>query len=327
MRTYLIAAILLLSFLPIGASAQSDISLYVGTAPAGGHHNYALLTQRHAGKHLGAPVVLKSMPGAGGRKAADYLANQARKDGTEIAALFPEVTLVPLMEKATYAITSLVPLGSAARGSQLCVTAPGSRIKTLEDARGGVVLGATSANSPTHAMANIVKNMAMQSNASVKIVSGYASVQTIALAMESGEADMMCGLEYTSLVTIRPQWLDQKANIILQLGPAKNAPVPSFGTVPDIRDFVTPGDLPVVEFIVRPQTMARPYFAPAGVSKERLEFLRKGLAATWRDPDFLAEAKKLKLDIDAVSAEEMQKLIAELGKTPQAIVKRAMSVQ
>ena len=62
----------------------------------------------------------------------------------------------------------------------------------------------------------------------------------------------------------------------------------------------------------------RPMVAPPGLPKERLETLQKAFKATFEDPEFLAETKKSKLDIEYVSPQEIAGLVDEiLGLSPK----------
>jgi hypothetical protein len=61
---------------------------------------------------------------------------------------------------------------------------------------------------------------------------------------------------------------------------------------------------------------ARPFSVPPGVPKERLESLRRAFAATMKDPEFLADAKKSKLDLNYVSAAEIEKYVDEMYSMP-----------
>jgi tripartite-type tricarboxylate transporter receptor subunit TctC len=61
----------------------------------------------------------------------------------------------------------------------------------------------------------------------------------------------------------------------------------------------------------------------AEVPKERVEALRKAFMDTWADPELLAEAKKIDLDVAAISGAEVQDLIAKAYATPPAVIAKA----
>lgn len=67
---------------------------------------------------------------------------------------------------------------------------------------------------------------------------------------------------------------------------------------------------------------SRLYVLPPGTSKERVQTLRKAFMDTMKDPEFLADAKKSKLDIDPESGEAVEKTIAGFFKlSPAQIAK------
>ncbi len=47
---------------------------------------------------------------------------------------------------------------------------------------------------------------------------------------------------------------------------------------------------------------------------------------TMKNKDFLAEADKLKLEITAVSGEQLQKLVQEAYETPKDVVKKTADI-
>ena len=63
----------------------------------------------------------------------------------------------------------------------------------------------------------------------------------------------------------------------------------------------------------------RPLTVSPGTPRERLEILRRAFKATFSDPEFLAQANKLKLDITYVSGEEIDKIVAEVLSIPPKV--------
>jgi len=113
---------------------------------------------------------------------------------------------------------------------------------------------------------------------------------------------------------------DKKINVLVQLGMRKD---PSHPEVPLAVDFArNDEERRVLEFIFAPQVFARPFAAPPKLSPERAATLRKAFADTVRDPAFVAEAEKLRLEPELVTWQEMDKLIEGLFKAPPAVVSR-----
>jgi tripartite-type tricarboxylate transporter receptor subunit TctC len=69
-----------------------------------------------------------------------------------------------------------------------------------------------------------------------------------------------------------------------------------------------------------PGAITRPYALPPGTPKDRVELLRKAYAETLKDPEFVADAKKSKLDIDSLTGEEVEKIVAGLFKIEAGLV-------
>jgi tripartite-type tricarboxylate transporter receptor subunit TctC len=79
----------------------------------------------------------------------------------------------------------------------------------------------------------------------------------------------------------------------------------------------------ILRVVFARQVMGRPFLAPPGLPKERVELLRKAFMQTMQDATFLAEAQKLNLEITPVSGETVQALVAEVYRTPPEILAKA----
>jgi tripartite-type tricarboxylate transporter receptor subunit TctC len=89
-------AAMALLLLPLDAARAAEgyykgksVTFVIGSAVGGGYDTYSRLIASHIGRHLdGRPSVIpQNMPGAGSIRAANYLYNVARKDGTTIGML------------------------------------------------------------------------------------------------------------------------------------------------------------------------------------------------------------------------------------------------
>ena len=142
--------------------------------------------------------------------------------------------------------------------------------------------------------------------------------------MERGEVDGMCGLDWASLKSQRPDWLrDKTANILVQINLEPEAELAKLG-VPQIWQFIkSEDDKKAVELIIGQQVFGRPYLAPPGVAAEALEILRAAFTATMQDKDFLADAERTRIDVVPSSGERVQQLVEQLYASPKATVERA----
>jgi tripartite-type tricarboxylate transporter receptor subunit TctC len=102
---------------------------------------------------------------------------------------------------------------------------------------------------------------------------------------------------------------------------------PELPDVPAIIDHAkTPDDRKVFEFLFAPQEMGRPFFAPPGVPVERVRALREAFAQTLKDPQFLADADKMGVEVQHVGGEHIQKLVERIYASPPEVIARAKAV-
>jgi tripartite-type tricarboxylate transporter receptor subunit TctC len=270
-------------------------------------------------------IVPKNLPGAGSGRAAAQLASVAPKDGTVIGAIFPGVIVAPLLEARAQSLfdpTKLEYLGSADSGTRVCVTFQNSKIKTFDDAlQQKTILGASAAGGSTRDYGSFLKKLV---GMKADIVSGYKGTADILLAMERGEVDGVCGQDWSSLKSQKPDWIrDGKLNILVQMGLEPDAELTKKG-VPEVWKFVKDDETrKVIELIVAQQIFGRPYIAPPGTAPEQLKILRAAFMATMQDKQFLEESEKQRIDINPSSGERVQKVVLDLYASPKNIVDRA----
>jgi hypothetical protein len=158
--------------------------------------------------------------------------------------------------------------------------------------------------------------------AKVKLVTGYPGTNEQSLAMERGEVDGLCGLSYSTLKTQHRDWLTNKSvNILVQ-----NAleGIPDLAGVPVIVDFVKDNEtMLIVRLIVSTEKMARPFMAPPGIPPDRAAALRAAFMATMADPEFVAEAEHLGIEITPMAGPAIETLLKGLYATPKDVVAKA----
>ena len=81
--------------------------------------------------------------------------------------------------------------------------------------------------------------------------------------------------------------------------------------------------LQILKLFLGAQEMARPFAAPPGIPEDRKAALIAAFDATMKDPEFLAEAKRLDIDVNPVSAKALDQLLAELYATPKDVLEKA----
>jgi|LNFM01.1.fsa_nt_gb tripartite-type tricarboxylate transporter receptor subunit TctC len=312
---------------PIAAPAQNfyegkTLTVIVGTDAGGGYDIYGRAIARHFGKHLaGKPtVIVQNMPGAGSAKAAEFLYNLAPKDGTNIGLIFPGIVVEPLLQPGKFRFdpTKFEYLGSADSGTRLCVTHKSSKIKTFEDAlKLPSTFGGSAPGSSTTDYAHLLVNLA---GAKMRVVNGYKSSIDTVLAMERGEVDGICGYDSSSFRAQKAEWFNTpEAHMIVQAALEPNEELTKLG-VPHIWKYVSGENRKIAEVVLAQQEFHRPFVAPPGANSERLALLRTAFMATMNDPEFLADAKKMKLSITPKDAKTVTDLVNQMYASPPDLV-------
>ncbi len=307
--------------------AGKTIDLLIGAAPAGGYDIYARALGRHMGGHIpGQPAIVpKNMPGAGSARAAGFLSSLAPKDGTAIAAIMPGAIMGPLLDEKSEKLfdpTGVVYLGTANNGTRVCVSLKSSPIQSFDDAISKKAkFAGVSTNDSTQEYGYLHKHT---SGALYDVVSGYRGTADIALAIERGEVDGVCGWDWSSFKAQRPDWLrDNKVNVLLQVGLEPNAELTRMN-VPSVFKYVKGEEnRKVVELVISQQVFQRSYIVPKETPAERVSTLRTAFDATMADKPYLEDAQKLRIDISPQSGSKVQDLVQALYATPKDIVAKA----
>ena len=87
----------------------------------------------------------------------------------------------------------------------------------------------------------------------------------------------------------------------------------SFAKTEEARQLIQAGIHNVSDII-------RPYVLAPGTPKDRVQTLRKAFADTMKDPEFLEDAKKSKLDVDPINGDELEKTVHGLFKLNPSVV-------
>lgn len=300
-----------------------QMTIVVGVSVGGGIDLYARVLARFMGRHIpGRPtIVVQNMPGAGTMKSVLYLNGVAPRDGTTIATFAKAMPIAPLLSDMEYNGQQLGYLGSIASETGVCVTWKASPVKQWADATvRDFTLGGLGKGGDPDVFASLIRT---QFGSRHRLVTGYPGNADLMLAMERGEIDGICGLSYSTLLRAHPDWIKKGAvSIILQAG---LQPDPALPGVPSILDLATgPRQAHVTKLAVAPQAMARPFATAPNVPPERLAALRAAFDRTMADPEFLAEAARLGLDVSPMSGSAMDRVIAELYATPKDILQDAV---
>jgi tripartite-type tricarboxylate transporter receptor subunit TctC len=303
------------------------IRIVVGVAAGSGYDLNARTLARYLPKHIpGNPnIIVQNQPGAGGVVSANSLYNVGPFDGTAIGAAFGGVPTAPLLtpDGVRFDPVKLQWLGSTNRethDTNHWHTSPVKKwddILTHETVVGAQAPGSTQYDFPI--LANAIFHTKF------KVVTGYNGTPAINLAMERGEIEGNGATAYTTLKAIAGKWLaEKKVRIIAQWALRPNPELPG---VPSVFEMAkNPDDKSALQLAMARLDFGRPFFLPPKVPADRVAALRKAFDDTMKDPEFLAEAKKEKLDIDPVDGKAMDKLVADVIATPKPVVERVRDI-
>ena len=306
-----------------------QINLYIGTSAGGGYDTYARLLARRFGSYIpGNPAVLpQNMPGAGSNKLASFMYSVAPKDGTAVGAIFSGAILQPLVgDPVQHDPSKFVYLGNANNEVFICIARADAAAKSFKDTlTQELIVGATNEGGSSRDFTAMLDNVL---GTKLRIVTGYPGSNEIMLAVERNEVQGMCGIGWSSIAAQHPQWLESGfARILAQLATKGHPTMDKMG-VPLAIDFAkTAEDRQVMELIYSQLIFGRPYVLPPGTPPDRVAALRKAFMAALRDPESLAEAKKMNLDLDALDGEQVQAEVAKAFAMPAHIVERAKQAQ
>jgi tripartite-type tricarboxylate transporter receptor subunit TctC len=301
------------------------LSIVVGYAVGGGYDQYARLLARHMERYIpGNPnIVVVNMPGAATLTALRHMDTTAAKDGT-VVVLFDffqigNSLLAP--EKVNIDFRKYQWIGSISEDLSVCYIWHTIPANSVEDLRKGqqIHMGLTAAGTMNEVRQKILKNML---GLNIRTVSGYKGSAEEKLAMERGELEGGCG----GWSSVPPDWRrDGKVKTIVKLVPARAPDMPP--NVPYVVDLVSSNrDKQIIELLTQPAQLGKPIIASAAVPAERIQALQQAFDQTVKDPQFLAEAEKMQLEVSPKSAAEAIRILDEIYSLPADIVQEAKRV-
>jgi tripartite-type tricarboxylate transporter receptor subunit TctC len=309
--------------------AGKNVDFLIGSAPGGGYGIYGAVLGRHIGKHLpGKPnIVARNLDGAGSITAANLLYNKMPKDGSTFGAIFMGAVTEPLTGDASvtqYDPRKFIYIGSANTETSICVVwKANAPVKTFDDVfTKELLVGGAGVTSSIRQYPMVLNNVL---GTKFKLINGYPGSREAGLAMERGETNGICGIQWTSFLAQGAEWVaNDKVSIIAQMGGMSGDDALNKLKVPTIWQFVkNDADKRTLAVIFNQLEFGRPYVLPPGVPADRVAAFRKAFDETMKDPEFLAEAEKAKLIINPVNGEGVQKLVDEIYQTPKEDVERA----
>lgn len=308
------------------------MTMTIGYSPGGIYDINARLVARHMGKRLpGSPTIIaRNIPGAGSLTQANQLFNVAPRDGSTIGIIgrvAPQMAVIG--EKGPqFDPTAFNWLGSSSSYADdaylLFVRSSfgDADYAQLKKSRKNVNFGAGGPGSSNLSFGNIAREIL---GINLTIVKGYAGAAPIVLAIQREELDSTI-MGYSSILAGQRDLIEGKRIIpVVQFGRATRHP--DFPNTPTAREAATSDeDRALIELAEAPFFMALPFAAPPEVPADRVAALRKAFMESHKDAEFLAEAKKLKLDVSPIDGEAVEALIRRMAKTPPKVIERFKAV-
>jgi tripartite-type tricarboxylate transporter receptor subunit TctC len=303
-----------------------NVILQIGSGVGGGYDLLGRLFARHIGRHIpGNPnIVVQNVPGGGSLALANQFANITPRDGTVFGIFNTGMATTPLFtpEVAKFDPRKFNFIGSPAREAHVLIASAKSPVKTLDDIfKTEMIVAATAPGAGPFEFPLLTNTLL---GTKFRIVTGYKSSNDAKLAIERGEVHGQAGHGWTA---VKSEYAGELANksviVVASFGMEKHADLMDVPLMPTGN---TPEEKQLFNLMYARQVIGRPFLTPPDVPADRLKALRDAWMATVKDPAFLAEAKKLDVDIDPVTFQELDKLIADLYATPPAIIKRMQDI-
>jgi tripartite-type tricarboxylate transporter receptor subunit TctC len=300
-----------------------QVRIVVGTGAGGGYDAYSRLIARHMYRHIpGNPtVIVANMPGAGSNTAANHIYSVAPKDGTQIGSVFAGALIEPLVSnnKLQFEPNRFQFLGSANDDVYVCIARKDATPQTFKEVfEKEITLGASGSASSAE-VATLLKNVIATK---FRIVLGYVGSRSVALAIERNEVQGACGFSWPSISATNQGWFGPNGFMrVLVQTHVKGHPELNAEKVPLVAEFArTAEERAIMELYFSHSTFGRPYVMAPEVPADRLAALRAAFMATMKDPAFVAEARKLGMDIESVDGETVQKLVAAFYAAPPELI-------
>ena len=327
--TAVLIGFVLLAIAPAQSSSHDfykgkTIRFVVGLAAGGGYDLSARTIGRHMGKHIpGNPtIVVENMTGAGSLIAANYTFNSAKPDGLFVGVWNGALILrQALGDKAMrFDGRKFGWIGAPTKGTPFCSIMAHTGLKSLKDivaANRELKMGSTGPGSTYDDVPQILNRT---NGTRFKVISGYEGTSTILVAMRRKEVDGGCWTWESARTTARPM-LDAKGDDkLIPFLIHRREPDPEVKDLPLIPEILKGEDnLSAYRTWSGTYEFQRPFSVPPSTPKDRLQILRKAFADTMKDPEFIAETEKSKLETTYVSGEEVDQYVNQvLGISPKA---------
>jgi hypothetical protein len=310
-------------------SFYRDKTVRILTSAVGGSYDaYARLIARHLPNHIEGgvrAVVVQNMPGAT-IKIPLYLQDVAATDATVIGAFNNAVAFAPLLEvpQADFDPTRFNWLGSPSTETGVAIVWHAVPVHSIEDARRREIIMGIGAGGSSASFFGRLINAVLGTK--FKLLTGYSGTSAIYLAMERGEIEGFPSSLWSDLQLTQADWIAQKKiRMLVQYGRQP----PELKDVPVARQLArTEDDRQLLDIAMAPLEMGRPYVMAPRAPAAQVQAMRAALMATFKDPAFVADARRQYFDIDPVpkTGDDLQAIVAGVYNAPKPIRRRLVDL-
>jgi tripartite-type tricarboxylate transporter receptor subunit TctC len=332
---FLVCLAVCLSRPALALSAQDDfykgktIRLIVGLAPGGGFDTYSRVIARHIGKHIpGNPTtVVENMPGAASLLAANYVYKAAKPDGLTIGNFvgglsFQQLLGLPGIE---FDAPKFEYLGVPAQDNFMIGVAKSTGITSVEQWKASGTVIKIGGVAPGGGTDDIPKVLKATLGLPLQLVSGYKGTGPVRLAFNAGEVQGACNSWESFKATWRNEMEKGEVTLLVQANLKPHPEVPNVAWAPDLTKNEDARKMILTSARVN-GVLNRFYVLPPGTPKDRVRVMRKAFLDTIKDPEFLADTQKARLDLDPMDGEEVQRQVRELFKLEPALVAKMKEI-
>ena len=267
------------------------------------------------------------MPGKGSLIAANYTYNKADPDGLTIGVWASGFVLRQALRDSGVKIDGRKVgwIGTPSKGSPTCAIMGFTGLKTLDNviqSKKPLKIGGTRGGSTLHDVPVLMNNLV---GTKFDVISGYSGTPAVRVALQKREIEGACWGWESMKVTARSMLEVEGEGQLLPYITHRRLKDPEIKDLPLFSEVITGKEkLATYETWAASYEFQRPFSVPPGTPSERLKILRGAFAATLKDPELLAEAKKARLGIEPVSGKEIEGYVKKILSAP-AEVKQNLS--
>jgi tripartite-type tricarboxylate transporter receptor subunit TctC len=301
-----------------------QIQMVVGYEVGNDYDIGARLLARYLSKELpGNPtIVVQNMQQASGVVAANYMALKAARDGSVIGGISRNLPSQAMMKLPNIEADprKFIWLGATSFPGRVCVASSAAPVKTAADLfTTDLLTGAAGAGSSTDIVPTVINRVI---GTRFKMVQGYRGAGDILIAVDRGEVNAVC-MSLGQFRTSAQKFKEGKLRYLLR---AEESPLPGVDA-PSVYDFAkTEEQKQLMRFVFSSTEFGRPYLFPPGVPQDRVDFMRKAIERAVKNPELIAEAQKMKLDMVYRPPEHLEQVVSSLYATPAKTVEKAKQI-